>query len=226
MVLRRLEDAIADGDTIYAVVKGSAVNNDGGRKVGFLAPSVDGQAEAVAEAMHFAGVSADTITYVECHGTGTPVDDQVEIAGLTHAFRSLTERSGFCAIGSVKTNIGHLDTAAGVTSFVKVVEMLGHRTLVPNLHLREANPEVDWASTPFFVSRETRPWDAPGLLRAGVNRSAGWNERARIVEEAPRLRRCRAPERARFSCSPARSKASSIRRPAPGRSPGWRASIQ
>src|SRR5688572_3148621 len=186
VVLRRLEDAIADGDTIYAVVKASAVNNDGGRKVGYLAPSVDGQAEAVAEALNLSGVPADTIGYIECHGTGTPVGDPIEIAGLTHAFRSLTDRKGFCAVGSAKTNIGHLDTAAGVAGFIKVVEMLRHQSLVPNLHFREPNPEVDWASTPFFVNTQTQPWSSEGPLRASVNSLGVGGTNAHVVlEEAP-----------------------------------------
>ena len=188
VVLRRLEEALRDGDTVYAVVKASAVNNDGGRKVGYLAPSVDGQAEAVAEALNLAGVPADTIGYVECHGTGTPVGDPIEIAGLTQAFRSLTDRRGFCAVGSAKTNIGHLDTAAGVAGFIKVVEMLRHQSLVPNLHFREPNPEVDWPATPFYVSQRTAPWvPASGEpLRASVNSLGVGGTNAHVVlEEVP-----------------------------------------
>ena len=185
VVLRRLGDALEDGDTVYAVVKGSAVNNDGGRKVGYLAPSVDGQAEAVAEALHVSGVPADSVTYVECHGTGTPVGDPIEVAGLTRAFRSFTDRTRFCAIGSVKTNIGHLDTAAGVASFVKVVEMLRHRTLAPSLHFREPNPEADWEKTPFFVADRAAPWPSDGPRRAGVNSlGVGGTNAHVVVEEA------------------------------------------
>jgi acyl transferase domain-containing protein/thioesterase domain-containing protein len=186
VVLRRLQDALAEGNTIYAVVKGSAVNNDGGRKVGYLAPSVDGQAEAVAEAINISTVPADSITYVECHGTGTPVGDPIEITGLTHAFRSLTDRTNFCAVGSVKTNIGHLDTAAGVASFVKVVEMLRHQTMVPNLHLTEPNPEVDWATTPFYVNTKTAEWQSKGPRRASINSLGVGGTNAHVVlEEAP-----------------------------------------
>jgi acyl transferase domain-containing protein/thioesterase domain-containing protein/acyl carrier protein len=183
VVLRRLQDALADGDTIYAVVKASAINNDGARKVGYLAPSVDGQAEAIAEALNLSGVPAETISYIECHGTGTPVGDPIEVTALTQAFRSLTDRTQFCAIGSAKTNIGHLDTAAGVAGFVKVVEMLRHRTLVPNLHIREQNPEVDWASSPFFVSRSTTPWRSDGPLRASVNSLGVGGTNAHVVLE-------------------------------------------
>jgi acyl transferase domain-containing protein/thioesterase domain-containing protein len=198
VVLRRLEDALADGDTVYAVVKASAVNNDGGRKVGYLAPSVDGQAEAVAEALNLSGVPADTIGYIECHGTGTPVGDPIEIAGLTHAFRSLTDRKGFCAVGSAKTNIGHLDTAAGVAGFIKVVEMLRHQSLVPNLHFREPNPEVDWPNTPFFVSERTAPWvSATGEpLRASVNSLGVGGTNAHVVLEEARWGRATQPGRA------------------------------
>ena len=116
VALRRLSDALEDGDVIHAVIKGSAVNNDGATKVGYLAPSVDGQSASILEALAIAGLSADDISYVETHGTGTPVGDPIEIAALTQAFRQTTTRSGYCAIGSLKTNIGHLDTAAGVAS--------------------------------------------------------------------------------------------------------------
>ena len=119
IVLRRLEDAIADHDNIHAVLLGSAINNDGARKVGFLAPSVEGQASVIAEALEFAGVSASDISYVEAHGTGTVVGDPIEIRALTQAFRKSTSRSNFCAIGSLKTNVGHLDAAAGVSALIK-----------------------------------------------------------------------------------------------------------
>jgi acyl transferase domain-containing protein/thioesterase domain-containing protein len=209
VVLRRLKDAIEDGDTVYAVVKGSAVNNDGGRKVGYLAPSVDGQAEAVAEALHISGVSAETVSYIECHGTGTPVGDPIEVTGLTHAFRSFTDKSAFCAIGSTKTNIGHLDTAAGVAGFVKVVEMLRHRTLVPNLHFEEPNPEVNWAATPFYVNNRTAPWDADGPLRAGINSLGVGGTNAHVVlEEAPVLPTAPTSKAGSLLLLSARSKAS------------------
>ena len=118
--MRRLDDALKDGDHIWAVIKGTAINNDGAAKAGYLAPSVDGQAKAIAEAQAVAGVSADTIDYVECHGTGTYLGDPIEVSALTQAFRATTQDSGFCRIGSVKTNIGHTDTAAGVASLIKV----------------------------------------------------------------------------------------------------------
>ena len=131
VVLRRLSDALADGDRIIAVIKGTAINNDGAQKAGYLAPSVEGQAQAIAEAHQIAGVSSESITYVECHGTGTYLGDPIEVAALTEAFAS--DKAGFCRIGSVKTNIGHLDTAAGVASIIKVAQALRHRELPPSL---------------------------------------------------------------------------------------------
>ena len=138
LVLKRLADAIADGDTIHAVIKGSAVNNDGAEKAGFTAPSVNSQADAVVEALANAGVEADSISYIEAHGSGTPVGDPIEVMALTKAFRTSTQRSGFCAIGSAKTNIGHIDAAAGIAGVIKTVLALGHRQLPPSLHFHEA----------------------------------------------------------------------------------------
>ncbi|WP_164018467.1 type I polyketide synthase [Pyxidicoccus trucidator] len=188
VALRRLEDALADGDTIYAVVKGSAVNNDGARKVGYLAPSVDGQADAVVEALNVSGVPADSIDYIECHGTGTPVGDPIEITALTQAFRTQTQKSGFCRIGSVKTNIGHLDTAAGVASFIKVVQMLRHKQMAPSLNYEKPNPQIDFARTPFAVNATLREWTAKGgrPRRAAVNSlGVGGTNAHVILEEAP-----------------------------------------
>ncbi len=129
VVLKRLADAITDGDTIYAVIKGSAINNDGSLKVGYTAPGVEGQAEVIMEAQAVAGVEPETLTYIEAHGTGTPLGDPIEIAALTQAFRAGTERKGFCAIGSVKTNIGHLDAAAGVAGLIKTALALKYQLL-------------------------------------------------------------------------------------------------
>ena len=150
VVLRRLQDALDAGDTIHAIVKGSAVNNDGGSKVGYLAPSVDGQAASVLEALTVSGVRADQISYVEAHGTGTPIGDPIEVAALTQAFRQHTSKSGFCGLGSLKSNIGHLDTAAGVASFIKVVEALKHHELPPSLHFERPNPAIDFGATPIL----------------------------------------------------------------------------
>jgi acyl transferase domain-containing protein len=187
VVLRRLADAVADGDTIHAVIKGSAINNDGAGKVGYLAPSVDRQGAAVAEAMAIAGVEPDTVSYVEAHGTGTPVGDPIEIMALTQAFRTATQRTGFCGIGSLKTNIGHTDTAAGVASVIKVVEALKHRQLPPSLHFRTPNPTIDFDGSPFYVNATLRPWErtAGTLLRAGVNSlGVGGTNAHLVLEEA------------------------------------------
>ena len=162
VVLRRLEDAIADRDTIHAVILGSAVNNDGLRKVGFLAPSVAGQAEVIAEALEVAGVDADSVSYVETHGTGTAVGDPIEIKALTQAFRQQTDRTGFCAIGSLKTNVGHMDTAAGVAGLIKTVMALRHRQLPASLHFRTPNPRIDFPNSPFYVNHSLRDWQATG----------------------------------------------------------------
>ena len=143
VVLKRLAEAIADGDTIHAVVKGSAVNNDGATKVDYAAPSLPRQAAMVFEALAYAGVDAETISYVEAHGTGTELGDPIEVAALTRAFRMSTEARGYCALGSVKTNIGHLDAAAGVAGFIKTVLALEHGMIPPSLHCDEPNPAID-----------------------------------------------------------------------------------
>lgn len=210
VVLRRLEDALADGDTIHAVIKGSAINNDGIGKVGYLAPSVDGQGDAIAEAIAVAGVEADTISYVEAHGTGTAVGDPIEISALTQAFRETSERNGFCRIGSVKTNIGHLDTAAGVASVIKVVQALKHRELPPTLNFRRANPAIDFAATPFVVNDELTPWETEGgPRRAGVSSlGVGGTNAHLVLEEAPSLEPSSEPTRAtQLYCVSARSRA-------------------
>src|SRR3989449_853622 len=168
LVLKRLADALADGDAIHAVIKGSAVNNDGAAKAGFTAPSVDSQAEAVVEALANAGVEADSIGYIEAHGSGTPVGDPIEVRALTKAFRTFTKRTGYCAIGSVKTNVGHLDAAAAVAGIIKTVLALEHRQLPPSLHFPEANPEIDFPATPFYVNTALREWTSDGPRRAGV----------------------------------------------------------
>jgi 3-oxoacyl-(acyl-carrier-protein) synthase len=187
VVLRRLSDALADGDNVIAVIKGSAVNNDGSRKVGYLAPSVDGQAAAIAEALSIAGVSADSIGLVECHGTGTAMGDPIEIAALTQAFASSTERKGYCAVGSVKSNIGHLDTAAGVAALIKAALALQHRVLPASLNFERANPQIDFEKTPFFVNDRLQPWAAGRTpRRAGVNSlGVGGTNAYVVLQEAP-----------------------------------------
>ena len=186
LVLKRLADAVADGDTIHAVIKGSAVNNDGSEKAGYTAPSVNSQADAVVEALANAGVQPDSISYVEAHGSGTPVGDPIEIRALTKAFRTSTQRSGYCAIGSVKSNVGHLDAAAAVAGIIKTVLALEHRKLPPSLHFSEANPEIDFPSTPFYVNTRLREWASDGPRRAGVMSTGMGGTNAHVVlEEAP-----------------------------------------
>ncbi len=188
VVLRRLEDAIADGDHIWAVIKGTAVNNDGAQKAGYLAPSVDGQARAIAEALEVADVPADSIDYVECHGTGTYLGDPIEVAALTQAFRETTEETDFCRIGSVKTNIGHLDTAAGVASLIKASLSLKNAQLPPSLGFEAPNPAIDFEHSPFSVNSRLSDWpssDHP--RRAGVNSLGVGGTNAHVVlEQAPK----------------------------------------
>ena len=186
VVLRRAGDAIRDGDHIWAILKGSAVNNDGAAKAGYLAPSVDGQAKCIAEAQAIAGVSAADVSYVECHGTGTYLGDPIEVAALTAAFRQTTDAVGSCRIGSVKTNIGHLDTAAGVASLIKVALSLHHRQLPPSLGYEAPNPSIDFATSPFKVNDRLTDWVSDGPRRAGVNSLGVGGTNAHVVlEEAP-----------------------------------------
>jgi acyl transferase domain-containing protein/thioesterase domain-containing protein len=170
VVLKRLEDALRDGDNVLSIVLGSAANNDGSDKVGYLAPSVTGQARVVSEALAVAGVDAEDVTYIETHGTGTLIGDPIEVKALTEAFRASTDKRQFCAIGSVKTNIGHAGEAAGICGFIKTVLALGHRQIPPSLHYDQPNPQVDFAASPFFVNATLRSWDTPG---AGIARIAG-----------------------------------------------------
>ncbi len=186
VVLRRLQDALDDGDPIRAVIAGSAVNNDGSDKVGFAAPSVAGQARVVRSALEVAEVGPESIGYVETHGTGTSLGDPIEIAALTEAFRSGTDAKGFCAIGSVKANIGHLDTAAGVTGLVKVTLALENRELPPSLNCDEPNPKIGFPETPFRVNTELTEWTSAGPRRAGVSSfGIGGTNAHVVVLEAP-----------------------------------------
>ena len=187
VVLRRYADAVTDGDHIWAVVKGSAVNNDGAAKAGYLAPSVEGQSEAIAEAHAIADVTADTIDYVECHGTGTYLGDPIEVAALTQAFEATSDKIGHCRIGSVKTNIGHLDTAAGVASLIKASMALHNRQMPPSLGFEAPNPTIDFETSPFRVNDRLTNWprsDHP--RRAGVNSLGVGGTNAHVVlQEAP-----------------------------------------
>ncbi|MEO0917658.1 MAG: type I polyketide synthase, partial [Pseudomonadota bacterium] len=187
VALRRLEDAMRDGDPILAVLKGSAINNDGAEKAGYLAPSVRGQAKAIRAAQKNAGITADTIGYVECHGTGTALGDPIEVAALTEAFREDTERSGFCRIGSVKTNIGHLDTAAGIASLAKATLAVMHGKIPPSLDYEAPNPAIPFEGSPFRVNNTLSDWPkADHPRRAGVNSlGVGGTNAHAVVEEAP-----------------------------------------
>jgi len=187
VVLKRLEDALADGDTIDAIIRGSAINNDGSLKVGYTAPGVRGQIEVIAEAQMVADVPAETITYVEAHGTGTTLGDPIEVEALTEVFRSATDKRRFCALGSVKTNIGHLDAAAGVAGLIKTVLALKHRELPPSLHFERPNPRINFEETPFEVNAALRPWTVNGApRRAGVSSfGIGGTNAHVVVEEAP-----------------------------------------
>lgn len=185
VVLKPLKQALADGDSIYAVIKGSASNNDGMRKVGFSAPSIEGQAEVIRAAQRMARIAPESISYVEAHGTGTALGDPVEIEALKLAFQ--TENTGFCRIGSVKTNIGHLNSAAGVAAFIKTVLSLHHKQLPPSLHFDAPNPKIDFANSPFAVNTELIPWTNEHYpLRAGVSSfGIGGTNIHVVLEEAP-----------------------------------------
>jgi acyl transferase domain-containing protein/thioesterase domain-containing protein/acyl carrier protein len=186
VVLKRLQDALDDGDTIHAVIKGSAINNDGSSKVGYLAPSVEGQAQVIASALASAGLSARQISYVEAHGTGTLVGDPIELEGLRLAYARDSRERQFCALGSVKGNIGHLGEAAGIASLIKAVLALSQRQLPPSLGYIAPNPQFDFESSPFFVQTELAPWVAAGPLRCGVTAlGAGGTNCHVILEQAP-----------------------------------------
>ncbi|MFV1494014.1 SDR family NAD(P)-dependent oxidoreductase [Phaeobacter sp. JH18-32] len=189
VALRRLEDALADGDHIWAVIKGSAINNDGADKAGYLAPSVEGQASAVRQALRAAKTPPDTIDYVECHGTGTYLGDPIEVTALTEAYRETTAAVGYCRIGSVKTNIGHLDTAAGVAGLIKTALSLHHGQIPPSLGYEAPNPAIDFETAPFVVNDRLRDWtSAKGSRRAAVNALGVGGTNAHVVLEqaAPR----------------------------------------
>jgi acyl transferase domain-containing protein len=188
VALKRLSDALADGDRIYAVVRGSAVTNDGPARVGFTAPGVDGQAAAISEALLLADVDPDSIGYIQTHGSGTALGDPIEIEALTRAFRGAgAQGTGTCAIGSVKTNLGHCSAAAGVAGFLAATLALTHRTLPPSLHFERPNPRTDLAASPFYVCTQATPWETNGEpRRAGVSAFGLGGTNAHVVlEEAP-----------------------------------------
>lgn len=187
VVLKRLEDALAARDTIRAVIRGSAVNNDGAAKVGYTAPSVEGQAGVVAEALSVSGVDPETIGYLEGHGTGTALGDPIEIQALARAFRPATAKTGFCALGTIKANVGHLDIASGVAGLIKAVLTLEHGEIPPLPHFERPNPRADFAASPVYVNRELRPWPRGAAPRRAAVSSFGFGgTNAHVVlEEAP-----------------------------------------
>ena len=185
VVLKSLNRALADGDRIYAVIKGSAINNDGNRKVGYTAPSVQGQAEVIRKALDAAQIPAESVTYVEAHGSGTTLGDPIEVEALTKAFG--TSEKGYCRIGSVKTNVGHLDAAAGITGLIKTVSALAHKQIPPSLHFETPNPNIDFANSPFVVNTGLTDWTNDRYpLRAGVSAFGIGGTNAHVVlEQAP-----------------------------------------
>ncbi|HEX6289428.1 MAG TPA: amino acid adenylation domain-containing protein [Herpetosiphonaceae bacterium] len=191
VVLKRLADALADGDCIHAIIRSSAINNDGARKVGFTAPSQDGQAAVIAEAISLAGVDPETIGYIETHGTGTILGDPIEVAALNQAFRRSTARRHACAIGSVKTNIGHLDAAAGIAGLIKTVLALKHRHIPATLNFEQPNPQIDFADGLFYVNTTLTAWPRrEHPRRAGINSfGIGGTNAHLILEEAPAVER-------------------------------------
>ncbi|MBV9788202.1 MAG: acyltransferase domain-containing protein, partial [Chloroflexi bacterium] len=185
VVLKRLADALRDGDQIHAVIRGFALNNDGANKVGYTAPGVDGQAEVIANALAMADIDPATIGYVEAHGTATPLGDPIEIAALNRVFGQQSQQPGSCAIGSVKTNVGHLDAASGVAGLIKTVMALEHGQIPPSLHFERPNPLIDFASSPFAVNTALTEWprhDTP--RRAGVSSFGIGGTNAHVVLEA------------------------------------------
>jgi phthiocerol/phenolphthiocerol synthesis type-I polyketide synthase E len=187
VVLKRADEALRDGDHIHAIIRGFAINNDGSSKVSYMAPGVDGQAEVVATAQALAGIDVETIRYVEAHGTGTSLGDPIEVAALTKAFRAGTAAKNFCALGSAKGNIGHLEAAAGVAGLIKAILVLQHGEIPPTLHFSQPNPRIDFASSPFHVASSLQPWPASEIpRRAGVSSFGAGGTNAHVVlEEAP-----------------------------------------
>lgn len=200
IVLKRLTDAVVNGDTIHAVIRSAAVNNDGASKASFTAPSIEGQASVISMALEEAGLTAEDISYVEAHGTGTPLGDPIEVAGLTQAFRETSDRNQYCALGSVKSNVGHLTAAAGVAGVIKTALALRHRKIPASLHFERPNPEIEFEKTPFFVARQSMHWastdDAP--RRAGVSSFGVGGTNAHLILEEywdqPRCEPTRQPE--------------------------------
>ena len=188
VVLKRLDRALADGDTVHAVIEGAALNNDGAAKAGYTAPGIDGQAQVIDRALACAGVSARTIGMVEAHGTGTPLGDPIEVTSLRRAWERHTTDTGFCALGSVKANVGHLDAAAGVTGFIKAVLAVSRGVVPPQINFRQPHPALELASSPFYVPAQPQAWPGEGPRRAAVSAfGIGGTNAHVIVRQAPEL---------------------------------------
>lgn len=200
VVLKRLDDALRDRDTILAVIKSSAVNNDGSLKIGYTAPSVDGQAEVIARALALAEIDPATIQYVETHGTGTALGDPIEVTALTRTYRASTDAKQFCGLGAVKSNIGHLDAAAGVAGLIKTVLALHHKQIPPSLHFQQPNPKLDLENSPFYVNDTLQPWPRSTTpARAGVSSfGIGGTNAHLILEEAPAVEETATGEAGRY----------------------------
>src|SRR5690606_21951881 len=187
VLLKRVDDAIADGDRIYAVIRGFATNNDGASQVRYTAPSVDGQAEVISMALAAGDIDARTIGYVEAHGTATPMGDPIEIAGLTTAYRAHTQDNQYCVVGSLKANLGHLDVSSGAIGLIKTALSVDENLLVPSINFSEPNPKIDFARSPFYVNTELKPWpETPWPRRAGISSfGVGGTNAHLVIEQAP-----------------------------------------
>lgn len=201
VVLKRLQNAIKDNDNIYAVIKGMAVNNDGSMKAGYTTPSIDGQSNVVIMALDCAGISASEISYVEAHGTGTPIGDPIEIAALNNAYRKYTDKKGYCAIGSVKAAIGHLDAAAGIAGLIKTILVLYKKKIPSAINFEIENPLLKIEDTPFYINKQIIDWDSKSEIKryAGVSSLGVGGTNAHIIlEEAPSLNRCESSKKVHF----------------------------
>jgi len=187
VAMKRADEALRDGDHIYAIIRGFAVNNDGSGKVSYMAPSVDGQYEAIATAQALAGIEPETIHYIETHGTGTALGDPIEVAALTKAFRAGTDKKQFCALGALKGNVGHMEAAAGVGGLIKAALAVYHGEIPPTLNFSQPNPRIDFASSPFYVASKLSPWPVEATpRRAGVSSfGVGGTNAHLVLEQAP-----------------------------------------
>jgi len=191
IVIKKLEVAIADHDQVHGLIRSTAINNDGQDKIGFTAPGISGQSTAIMDAYRRANIDPNTISYIECHGTGTPIGDPVELAGLTTAFKAFTDKKQFCAVGSVKTNVGHLDAGACITGIIKTILAMKHQQLPASLHYNNPNPQINFKDSPFYVNDKLTDWKAEDYpRRAGVSSFGLGGTNAHIVlEEAPIIKR-------------------------------------